>query len=353
MARTFHPLRVAEIRKETADTVSIALDVPAELADAYRFTPGQFLTFRVDGPGGRVDRSYSICSTPRDGELRVLVKRLEGGVFGEHAHTSLAVGDELATSEPQGRFTVPLDPAHEKAYLAIAAGSGISPVYSVVRSILDGEPRSRVTLLYGNRGPSTVIFRDRLADLKDQWLDRFQLVHVFSREPQEAAALNGRLTTDKVRKLGEQLIDLSSYDDAFVCGPEPMTLEVRQALIDLGIPPRHVHVELYGSHTPKPVRNDPGGADEVRLDVTVGGIRRMVVGGPGETILDAARAAGLDVPFSCTGGVCATCRAKVVTGTCAMAVNYSLEPWELEAGFVLTCQASPTSPAITVDYDAV
>jgi ring-1,2-phenylacetyl-CoA epoxidase subunit PaaE len=354
VARTFHPLRVAEIRSETSDTVSIVLDVPDELREVYRFAPGQFLTFRIDGPdGGPVDRSYSICSTPSDGELRVVVKRLAGGVFGEHAHTSLAVGDTLATCEPQGRFTVTIDASHAKAYLAIAAGSGISPVISLVRTLLDSEPDSRVTLLYGNRGPSNVIFRDRLADLKDSHLDRFQVFHVFSREPQDTDALNGRLTTEKIRELGKQLIDLTSYDEAFVCGPEPMTLEVRQALIDIGLSPRSVHVELYGSHAAKAPADNVATGDEVRLDITVGSIRRLIVGRPGETVLDSARAAGLDVPFSCTGGVCATCRAKVVDGNVEMAVNYSLEPWELDAGFVLTCQSHPTSTAVIVDYDAV
>jgi ring-1,2-phenylacetyl-CoA epoxidase subunit PaaE len=352
--RTFHPLRVADITPETADTVSLGLDVPLDLADAFRFAPGQFVTFRIKGPDGAlVDRSYSICTTPDDGELRVIVKRLEGGVFGERAHTTLAVGDLLDTSPPQGRFTVPLDPTSEKAYLAIASGSGISPVMSLIRAILATELRSSVTLLYGNRGPASVIFREGLADLKDRYLPRFQLVHLFSRDPQDVQLLNGRLTTDKVRELGKALLDLPAYDEAFVCGPEPMTLDVRQALIDLGIPPRHVHVELYGSHAPKPARVADAPDDEIRLDITVGGIRRLVVGDASQTVLDAARAAGLDVPFSCTGGVCATCRARVVDGSVEMAVNYSLEPWELDAGFVLTCQSLPTTRAVSIDYDAV
>jgi ring-1,2-phenylacetyl-CoA epoxidase subunit PaaE len=355
VARTFYPLRVSEIRRETADTVSMTFDVPGELTETFRFKPGQFLTFRVEGPEGKpVDRSYSICSTPDDGELRVLVKRLVGGIFGERAHTTMAVGDVLDTLPPQGRFTAPLDPAHRKAYLAVAAGSGISPVMSVIRSVLTTEPDSRVTLLYGSRGPSSVIFRDALGDLKDRYLTRLDIVYVFSREAQENELLNGRLTNDKVKQLAKQLIDVPSYDEAFVCGPEPMTLEVRQTLIDLGMPADHVHLELFGSHAPKPERAATAGdAETVRLDLVVGGIRRRVDGHRDETILDAASAAGLDVPFSCTGGVCATCRARVVDGGVEMAVNYALQRWELDAGFVLTCQSRPTTPAVTIDYDAV
>jgi ring-1,2-phenylacetyl-CoA epoxidase subunit PaaE len=355
VARTFYLLRVNDIRRETADTVSIALDVPDGLGETFRFAPGQFLTFRVDGHDGKpVDRSYSICSTPDDGELRVVVKRLEGGVFGERAHTTMAVGDTLETLPPLGRFTTPLSPAHRKAYLALAAGSGISPVMSLLRSILAAEPDSRVTLIYGNRGPSSVIFRDALSDLKDRYLARFQVVHVFSREQQATTLLNGRITTDKLRELGKELIDVSSYDDVFVCGPEPMTLKLRQVVIDLGVPADHVHLELYGSHAPKPPRpTAQGGAESVEVDVVLGGLRRRIDGHRDETLLDAASAAGLDVPFSCTGGVCATCRARIVDGSVEMAVNYALQPWELDAGFVLTCQSRPTTASVTVDYDAV
>jgi ring-1,2-phenylacetyl-CoA epoxidase subunit PaaE len=355
VARTFHPLRISNIRRETADAVSLALDVPEHLLDTFKFTPGQFLTFRVDGPDGQpLDRSYSICSTPQDGELRVLVKRLPGGVFGERAHTRMAVGDIIDTLPPLGRFTVPIDAANAKRYLAIAAGSGISPEISLIRAILATEPASQVTLLYGNRGGGSTIFRDLLADLKDRYLARLQVIYLFSREGQTTELLNGRLTTQKLKELGAALLDIDGYDDAFVCGPEPMTLELRQALIDLGLPPDHVHVELFGSHAVKPSQKlGPGNTAPVRLDVIVAGIRRTIDGERNQTVLEAARAAGLDVPFSCTGGVCATCRARLVDGEVTMAVNYSLQQWELDAGFVLTCQSLPTTPTVAIDYDAV
>lgn len=355
MARIFHPLHVADIRRETDDTVSIALDVPADLTEAFRFAPGQFLTFRIDGPDGKpVNRSYSISSALDDGEMRVVVKRLAGGVFGERAHTTMQVGDPLDTLPPLGRFTVPLDSAHHKAYLLIAAGSGIAPVMSLLRSILAHESDSRFTLIYGNRGPTSVIFREELNDLKDRYIDQLQIVHLFSREDQATPLLNGRISADKLRELGKELIDIPSYDEAFVCGPESMTIEVRDTLIELGIDVDHVHLELFGSHIQRVVRPVTERADDVvKLDIVLGGIRRTVDGHRDDTVLEAASAAGLDVPFSCTGGVCATCRARVVDGSVEMAVNYALQPWELEAGFVLTCQSRPTTPAVTVDYDAV
>jgi ring-1,2-phenylacetyl-CoA epoxidase subunit PaaE len=355
VARTFYPLRVADIRQETDDTVSLALDVPDELTETFQFAPGQFLTFRIDDPDGKpINRSYSICTGLDDDELRVVVKRLAGGVFGERAHTTMKVGDSIDTLAPLGRFTVPLDSTHRKSYLMIAAGSGISPVMSLLRSLIAGEPASQFTLVYGNRGPSSVIFREELNDLKDSYLDRLQIVHVFSREDQATPLLNGRITADKVRELGKELIDVGSYDEAFVCGPEEMTLEVRDALIELGVETDHVHLELFGSHTQRVSRPVAERADDVvKLDVVLGGIRRTIDGRHDDTVLNAATTARLDVPFSCTGGVCATCRARVVDGSVEMAVNYALEPWELEAGFVLTCQSRPTSDAVTIDYDAV
>lgn len=354
MPRVFHALRVADIRRETDDTVSVALEVPEELTEVFRFSPGQFLTFRVPGPdGGTLQRSYSICSGLDDGELRVAVKRLEGGVFGVYANETMRRGDVLDVLAPLGRFTTALDPSRIRSYLAIAAGSGITPVMSLLRSVLVREPASSFSLVYGNRGPTSVIFRDELLDLKDCYLDRLQVIHVFSREQQPMPLLNGRITADKVRELVKQLLDLPSYDEIFVCGPEPMTVEVREALVGLGIDPTHVHMELFGSHVPPPPRHSPIASDQVSIDVVIGGIRTQVRAEPDDTVLDAAARSGLDLPFSCKGGVCATCRAKLLDGSVEMATNYALEPWETDAGFILTCQSRPTSDRLVVDYDAV
>ncbi|HVV75766.1 MAG TPA: 2Fe-2S iron-sulfur cluster-binding protein [Mycobacteriales bacterium] len=355
MARTFYPLRVADVRRETADTVSVALDVPDELADVFRFSPGQFVGFRVPGPNGKpVTRSYSISSGLADGELRVVVKHLPGGVFGALANTTLAAGDALDTLAPMGRFTVAVDAAASRHYLGLAAGSGIAPVMSVLRSVLAGEPASEFTLVYGNRSATSTIFRDALCDLKDRYLSRLTLIHLFSREQQSTPLLNGRLDERKLRDLSATLLDVPSYDHAFVCGPEPMTVVLRDTLRDLGMPSDRVHMELFGVHgAPGPDVAAVAGERDVELTVTLSGRTSTIASSRSATLLDAVAAAGMDAPYSCTGGVCATCRAKVLSGAVEMKVNYALEPWELDAGFVLTCQSMPTTDAVTVDYDAV
>jgi ring-1,2-phenylacetyl-CoA epoxidase subunit PaaE len=350
----FHALRVADVRRETADTVSIAFDVPPELAASYTFAPGQHVAIRMPGPDGEeVRRSYSICSGLDDGELRVAVKSLAGGVFGVYANERLVVGDVLDVMTPAGRFTTALEAGAAKAYLGIAAGSGITPVISLIRSVLAREPRSRFTLVYGNRGPSTVIFRDALEDLKDRYLDRLQVVHVFSREQQQAPLLNGRIDAEKLRALAATLLDVPGFDEAFVCGPEPMTLAARDTLVELGLDPTHVHLELFGSHAPAPPRPPRDTGERRALTVILAGVKTEIEAHPDATVLEAGQAAGLDLPFSCKGGVCATCRAKVVDGSVEMDRNYALEAWETDAGFVLTCQARPTSDRVVVDYDAV
>jgi ring-1,2-phenylacetyl-CoA epoxidase subunit PaaE len=350
----FHALRVADVRRETDDTVSVAFVVPDELAAAYEFAPGQHIAIRMPGPDGEeVRRSYSICSGLDDGELRVAVKSIAGGVVGVHANERLQPGDVLDVMTPAGRFTTALDPSNAKSYLGIAAGSGITPVMSLIRSVLMREPRSRFTLVYGNRGPTTVIFREALEDLKDRYLDRLQIIHVFSREQQHTPLLNGRIDAEKLAALSTSLLDIPSYDEAFICGPEPMTLAARDALVDLGIEPTHVHLELFGSHAPvqRPPRVDTG--DRRQVTVILNGIKTEVAAHPDDTLLEAGQAAGLDLPFSCRGGVCATCRAKVIDGAVAMDVNYALEQWETDAGYVLTCQSRPTTDHVAVDYDAV
>ena len=350
----FHPLRVCDVRRETADTVSVAFEVPAELTEAYTFAPGQHLTIRLPRPDGdEVRRSYSISSGLDDGELRVAVKHIAGGVFGAYAATALKPGDVLDVMTPVGRFTTALDPQHEKCYLGVAAGSGITPVISLVRSVLAREPRSRFTLVYGNRGPSSVIFKEALEDLKDRYLARFDVIHVFSREQQAVPLLNGRLSADKLRSLATSLLDVPSYDEIFICGPEPMTLEARETFVELGADPAHVHLELFGSFAPIAPRVHSATDDRRRVTVIHNGVKTEVDAHPDDTVLEAGEFAGLDLPYSCRGGVCSTCRAKVLEGAVEMDHNYALEPWETQAGFVLTCQSHPTTDEVVVDYDAV
>jgi ring-1,2-phenylacetyl-CoA epoxidase subunit PaaE len=350
----FHPLRVVDVRRETADTVSVAFEVPDELTGEYVFEPGQHLTIRIPGPSGdEVRRSYSISSGVDDGELRVAVKNIPCGVFGVYACNQLKPGDVLDVMTPVGRFTTKLDPANAKSYLGIAAGSGITPVISLVRSVLAREPDSRFTLVYGNRGPTSVIFKEALDDIKDLHLSRFEVLHVFSREQQTVPLLNGRLSGEKLRALSKTLLDVPSYDEIFICGPEPMTLEARDTLVELGAAPTHVHLELFGSVAASAPRPHADTADRKQLTVIYNGVKTHLETHPDDTVLEAGELAGLDLPYSCRGGVCSTCRAKVVEGTVEMDHNYALEPWETQAGFVLTCQSHPTTDRLVVDYDAL
>jgi ring-1,2-phenylacetyl-CoA epoxidase subunit PaaE len=350
----FHSLAVRDVRRETDDTVSIAFDVPDELATAYEFAPGQHLTIRLPGQDGvEVRRSYSICSAPYEHELRVAVKYLPGGVFGAYARDKLRPGDALDVMTPAGRFTTALDPQQEKHYLAIAAGSGITPVISLLKAVLATEPRSRFTLVYGNRGITSVIFRDELDGLKNRFMGRLQVVHVFSRESQDVPLLNGRINGEKIRELAGTLVDVTGADEVFVCGPEPMTLDVRDTLVSMGVDPRHVHLELFGTvSSSAPARTRESDGQTTHATVVLNGVKTELDMSPAQSVLEAALGAGLDLPFSCRAGVCATCRAKVCEGTVEMDRNYALEPWEVEAGFVLTCQSHPTTPNLTVDYDA-
>jgi ring-1,2-phenylacetyl-CoA epoxidase subunit PaaE len=351
----FHTLRVADVRSETADTVSVAFEVPADLTEAYAFEPGQHLTVRMPSrtDGSEIRRSYSICSGLDDGELRIAVKNVPGGLFGAYACEQLKPGDVLDVMTPIGRFTVRIDPAAEHSYLGIAAGSGITPVMSLVRSVLAREPKSRFTIIYGNRGLASIIFREELEDLKDRYLDRLQVIHVFSREQQNAALLSGRITGDKLREMAATLLDLPSYDDVFICGPEPMTLNARDTLVDLGVDAAHIHLELFGSTTPTAPREHHETGERRALTVIYNGVKTEIEAHPDDTVLEAGELAGIDLPYSCRGGVCSTCRAKVLDGAVEMDRNYALEPWETEAGFVLTCQSHPTTESLVVDYDAV
>lgn len=347
----FHRLRVADVRRETDECVSMALAVPEELAEEFRFAPGQYLTFRTTVDGAEVRRSYSLCSAPGDGELRVAVKQVPGGVFSSYVADTVHPGDELEVMGPEGRFTPAPDPKPHRHVLGIAAGSGITPVLGIVRHVLATEPTARVTVVYGNRTASSIVFREQLADLKDSHLDRLRVLHVLSRESTEIPLFSGRIDAGKVRTLLHTVLDADDLDEVFVCGPQEMSKTVRGALLEAGVDAHRVHVELFGTPTPPaPPPPDPT-AGTVRAKVVLHGLTREVEVAPGETILDAGRRAGLELPWSCAAGVCATCRARV-TGEVDMAVNHALEPWELTAGYRLTCQSRARAEDLVVDYDA-
>ena len=356
MAVEFHRLKIADVRRETPEAVSIAFSVPRELAEAYRFTPGQHVTMRTKIDGAEVRRSYSICVSPDDGELRVAVKKVDGGVFSTLANSSIKVGDEIDVMTPQGRFGVALDPDAARTYVAIAAGSGITPLMSMLRTILTHEKKSRVVLIYGNRTTQSIIFREALEDLKDRFLDRLTIHHVLSREPQEIALLDGRIDAGKIAALLRTLPQ-GAIDHAFLCGPGGLVESGKVALAQVGVAPGRIHVE-YFSTDGMPIETRAAGAidadgRESTAEIMLNGARHSIPVRSGETIVDAGLRAGLEMPYSCRGGMCCTCRAKVTAGELRMDTNYSLEPWELEAGFVLTCQAHPVSPKVALDYDQV
>jgi ring-1,2-phenylacetyl-CoA epoxidase subunit PaaE len=348
----FHPLRVANVEQLTDDSVAISFGVPPELADEYRFVHGQHLTIRGDD-GER--RSFSICTTPASGVLKIGVKKLPGGAFSEGVVGTLHLGDELDVMTPAGRFTTHLDPASCKVYVALAAGSGITPIISIVSTILEAEPRAQVLLVYANRTHRTIMFLDDLHDLKDRFPERFQLVHVLSREQQDVELFSGRLDGDRLSRLLKSLLPAEEVDEWFLCGPQQMVVDLRQVILDHGVEAHAIHTELFHAD---PVPRAPVGASasvEGAAKVTIkldGRSSDFELRPDGVGVLEAALEVRSDLPFACRGGVCGTCRAKLLEGTVEMDVHYALEPEEIEEGYVLTCQSHPTSERVVLDYDA-
>jgi len=356
-APRFHRLAVNDLRRETADAVSMTFKIPGELADDYAFAPGQYLTLRTTMDGEEVRRSYSICSGPDDGELRIAVKKVDGGAFSSWAADELKSGDELEVMTPTGRFGVKPAPDAARVYVGFAAGSGITPLLSIVKGVLAREPKSRFFLFYGNRSTGGVMFLEALEELKDRLLQRFSLFHIISGEEQDLPILHGRLDGEKVRVLLRSLVPASTVDHVFICGPTAMSEDIEATCRDIGITEDRIHVERFvsglgGKPRPKAVIA-PSAPPKAFASLIIDGKRRDVPVAEGEAILDAALRAGMDLPFACKGGMCSTCRAKLVEGKAEMDVNYSLEPWELKAGYVLTCQAKPVSDKVVVDYDHV
>ena len=353
----FHRLAVDDLRRETPDAVSMTFAIPEGLAGDYSFSPGQYLTLRTTMDGKEVRRSYSICSGPGDGELRIAVKKVDGGAFSSWAIEELKSGDELDVMTPTGRFGVAPAPEEARTYVGFAAGSGITPILSIIKGVLAGEPKSRFFLFYGNRGTSSMLFREALEELKDRFIDRFSVFHVISGEEQDIPILQGRLDGDKVRVLLRAMVPAECVDHIFVCGPTGMSDDIEATCRGIGIAPERIHVERFVSEfggKPRPKAVIPASAPpKAFASLVIDGKRRDVPVAEGEAILDAALRAGIDLPFACKGGMCSTCRAKLVEGKAEMDLNYSLEPWELKAGFVLTCQAKPVSDRVVVDYDHV
>jgi ring-1,2-phenylacetyl-CoA epoxidase subunit PaaE len=350
----FHKLTIAEVRRETSDAISVRFDVPDHLVGDYKFTQGQHLTLKASPNGEEVRRSYSICAGADDGVLRVAIKRVPGGLFSTWAAEKLACGQTLDVLTPDGRFNTPLDPANRKHYVAFAAGSGITPVLSLVRTTLAREPLSRFTLIYGNRRQTDTLFQEDLEDTKNQYLTRFTLYNLFSRERQDIDLFNGRIDAVKVRAFAHSLLPLNRVDEAFVCGPGGMIDDVESALIDCGLSPQHIHIERFGipDESRTAHRIEPGDAPQARVAIILDGVRREFdFHREDPSLLDAALAAGIDLPYSCKGGMCCTCRSKAIQGTVRMDKNYSLDKADIDAGFVLTCQSHPITDTLTLSFD--
>ena len=354
----FYPLSVTSITRPTRDAVVVTFDVPAPLRENYSFRSGQYLTLRADIDGEDLRRSYSICSAPEDGVLRVAIKRLDDGVFSTWANTQLVVGQALDVMAPAGHFTVEFNALQERHYVAFAVGSGITPIFSLVKTALTTEPNSRFTLFFGNRASSSVLFREELEDLKNLYMQRFSVVFIMSREQQDIDLFNGRLDGPKVEQLLSRWLDPTDIDVAFVCGPQAMTEEVIEGLQRKGLKKEQIKFELFGA--PKGLRairtTDRGRLtpEKGQCELTVirdGFHRTLTIDKNKESVLDAALAQGLELPYSCKGGVCSTCRCKVTQGEVDLDVNFALEDYELARGFVLACQSYAMTDRLVIDFD--
>jgi ring-1,2-phenylacetyl-CoA epoxidase subunit PaaE len=353
----FHPLEIAAIEPLTEDAVAITFVVPEELRADYAYTQGQHLTVRTELADDSVRRNYSICSPVSSGTLRIAVKRLPGGAFSEHALEKLTPGDVIDVMTPSGRFFTELDPANAKSYVCVAAGSGITPILSIVATTLEVEPLSRVTLIYANRTHGSVMFLEEVEDLKNRYPDRFALFHVLSREQQEVELFSGRLDVPRMQRFLDTLVPPDDVDEWFLCGPYEMVASLRKHLIAEGVSKRAIHAEVFHVESTPPARRAPvqtsGEVTGAEVTITLDGRRSTFTLAPdGPSVLEAALAARPDAPFACKGGVCGTCRAKVVEGTVEMDTNWALEPDEVERGYALTCQSHPTSDKVVLDYDA-
>ncbi|MEL7092344.1 MAG: 2Fe-2S iron-sulfur cluster-binding protein [Pseudomonadota bacterium] len=346
----FLPLTVTDIHRTIRDAVVLTLapDDP----EAFHFVQGQYLTFRRDFDGVEVRRNYSICAGLDDGVLQVGIKRVKGGAFSTFANTELAVGDRLEAMPPVGKFHTPLTgvPRH---YLAFAGGSGITPILSILRTVLSREPDSRFTLIYANRAVHTIMFREELESLKNQHMGRLTLIHVLE-TGQDIDLFSGRIDGDKCAALFKSWINIASVDQALICGPEPMMLAISAALQEHGMAKDQIRMELFGASQQGRLAQSKVMTDTARtaeISVTIDGTAHVVPLEPGQSLLDAAIAARLDAPYACKAGVCSTCKARVTEGAAEMRSNHALEDYEVTAGYILTCQSHPTTDHISIDYD--
>ncbi len=367
MSVLFHPLTVRAVEPDTTEAVIVSFDVPEPLRAAFGFTQGQYLTLRKTIDDADLRRSYSICAGVDDGELRVGVRKVKGGIFSNWINEHLKPGDSVNVMAPQGRFFVPLDPTARRHHVGMAGGSGITPILSIMKTVLAREPLSRFTLIYGNRLLKSTMFKEEIEDLKNRYMTRLVLQHVFSDEQTDSPLNMGVMNRDKISDFLQSVLPPQSIDHVYICGPFQMNDEAEAALLAAGVPEERIHIERFGVATPvgavaggadaAPVgavihEARPGDAEQARIVIIRDGLRREIQFNRDQpSILDCASSAGLEVPFSCTSGVCGTCRAKVIEGDVRMERNFALDKAEVAAGFVLTCQAHPITPYVVLSFD--
>ncbi|MEQ1963342.1 1,2-phenylacetyl-CoA epoxidase subunit PaaE [Xenorhabdus khoisanae] len=356
-SHSFHRLSIAAIERETPDAVTVTLHVPDELKSRFCYQPGQHLTLKAQVNGEELRRCYSICSSPLDDALQIGVKAVYQGRFSTFINQQLKVGDELEVMLPQGTFGHCPDVNQQGHYLAIAAGSGITPILSIIKSTLAQESNSTFTLIYGNRTSRSVMFKEALADIKNRYLDRFQVLYLFSQEATDSPLFNGRIDTDHLQRIGKTLLNFAQFNQAFLCGPEAMLDDAHSALEQAGIPAQCIHSERFntGQMQKAAMGSRPANLterSETRVEVHLDGrILDITINAGDDSILDAALRQGADLPYACKGGVCATCKCRLKSGEVDMAVNYSLEPDQLAAGYILSCQSWPKGDGVIVDFD--
>ena len=358
MSIHFHPLKIKEVKKETADCVSVLFEIPEELKKSFSFQQGQSLTMRSTINGEEVRRTYSLCSSPLDKEWKVTIKKVEGGLFSSFANEILKTGDVLEVMEPVGKFYTELNPANKKNYLAFAAGSGITPVISIIKTTLRTEPNSSFTLVYGNKSRASIIFFEELEGLKNKFIERFSFINILSRERTESTINFGRINADKLNEL-EKLVDYETTDEIFICGPEEMIFCVKDFLLQKGVAEKKIHFELFTTSGQKSqsakqkvqAKEDSGPKSNITVKVDGRSFDFDLALNSETTILDAALKQGADLPYACKGGMCCTCKAKLLEGEVEMDVHWGLEHEEIEKGFILTCQSHPKTEKVVVDYD--
>lgn len=355
MSQKFYPLKVKEVSKSTFDCTIVSLEIPEEIQEVFQFNQGQHLTFKTMIGEEEVRRSYSLCSSPLDKEWKVAVKKIDEGLFSTFVNDRLKRGDVLEVMPPHGRFFREINKDASKSYVAFAAGSGITPILSIIKTHLKMEPKSTFTLFYVNQNVSSIILKEEVEALKNQYINNFELYHFLTREEREAPLFNGRITEDKLDQINQKLVDLKSVDDFFICGPSEMIFMLRDYLEKLGVSKEKIHFELFNTPVDgvkKKVVDAKASHDNCEVSIINNGTKiSFNMPQNADNILDTALRNHADLPFACKGGVCCTCRAKVLEGEVEMELNYALEPEEVKEGYVLTCQSIPKSKKLVIDFD--